>query len=129
MILFDRGSADVRPSERFKLRMLVARLRRNPDATVVIRGYTVGRGDPGYNRALGQKRADAVAAELLKMRIAPRRILALGVGRAREYRTLSTLARQERRRAAVTLYWANVVELRYPALLMDLQLAQRATAA
>jgi outer membrane protein OmpA-like peptidoglycan-associated protein len=109
--------------------MLVARLRRNPDATVVIKGHTVGRGDPGYNRTLGQRRADAVAAELLKMRIAPRRILALGAGRAREYKSLTAWARQERRRAALTLVWGNVVEFRYPALLMDLQLAQRAVAA
>lgn len=124
-ILFERGSAEVRPAERAKLRALASRLRRNPDATVVIRGHTVGRGDNARNRTLGQQRADAVACELLRLGVAPRRIMAVSVGRKREYRLLSAAERQRRRRAALTVYWGTVTELRYPALLMELQLAQQ----
>lgn len=98
-LLFERGSAEVRPSERMNLRSLISRLRRNPDATVVIRGHTVGRGDNACNRTLGQERADAVACDLLRLGVAPRRIMALGVGRKREYQALSPGERQQRRRA------------------------------
>lgn len=127
-ILFERGSAEVRASERLKLKSLMTGLRRNPDATVVIRGHTVGRGNTAYNRKLGQERADAVACELLRLGVAPRRILALSVGRKREYQALSPAERQHRRRAALSVYWGPVTELRYPAMLMELQLGQRIAA-
>jgi outer membrane protein OmpA-like peptidoglycan-associated protein len=127
-ILFERGSAEVRPSEKMKLRSLTVRLRRNPDATVVIRGNTVGRGDDAYNRTLGQERADAVACELLRLGIAPRRIMAFSVGRKREFHALGAAERQLRRRAALTVYGGSVTELRYPALLMELQVGQRIAA-
>lgn len=128
VILFDRGSAEVRPTEKTKLRALVARLRRNPDATMVIRGHTVGRGDTVYNRTLGQERADSVACEFLRMGVMPRRIMALSAGRKRAYKALSGGERQHRRRAALSVYWGQLTELRYPALLMELQLGQRIAA-
>jgi outer membrane protein OmpA-like peptidoglycan-associated protein len=123
-ILFERGSAEVRPAERSKLRSLADRLRRNPDATVVVRGNTVGRRDNAYNRILGQERADAVACELLRLGVRPRRIMAFGVGRKREYQALSRAGRQRRRRATLTVHWGSAPELRHPALRMDVQVGQ-----
>lgn len=43
--LFDRRSDQIRPAGTAKLRALVAKMQRSPDATVVVKGYTVGRGD------------------------------------------------------------------------------------
>jgi outer membrane protein OmpA-like peptidoglycan-associated protein len=123
-ILFDRSSSRIRATESLKLLRLVHRMRRNPDATVIIKGNTVGRGDTDFNRVLGQERADAVACELLRLGLPRRRIMSVSVGRKRAYQELTPAERQHRRRAALTVYWGNVTELRYPSLLMELHLGQ-----
>jgi hypothetical protein len=100
-------------------------MQRNPDATGVIKGNTLGRGESACNRELGQQRADAVACELPRLGLPRRRIMSLSIGRKRDYQALTSAQRQHRGRAGLTLCWGTVTELRYPSLLMELQLGQR----
>lgn len=128
VFLFDRGSAILRTSEMRKIPLLAARLRRNPDAILVIRGFTLGRGGNDYNRSLGQRRAQAVAGELLRRGVVARRIVALSAGRNRYYEALMPAERQNRRRAEVSLLSNDVTTMPYPPLLMEVQLGRRRAA-
>src|SRR5262249_38861304 len=76
--LFTFASADLQPSDTLeKLSML---LRRNPNATFVIEGYTDSIGDPGYNLDLSQRRADSVREYLVRQGVDPTHIRARGYG-------------------------------------------------
>ncbi|MCB1623106.1 MAG: OmpA family protein [Pseudomonadales bacterium] len=125
VFLFAEGSATLAPSEESKVGPLVTRLRRNPDAILVIRGHTLGRGADAGNRALGLKRARAVARAIVGRGIAARRVIAVTLGRRREFEQLLPDERRQRRRADVSVYSGNVVELRGPDLVMEARVSQR----
>lgn len=81
--LFDSGSALVQPAAREELRRLALVLLRHPDARAIVEGHSDSQGADESNLQLSRQRANAVAAELLAVGIAPSRVEAVGVGEAR----------------------------------------------
>jgi OOP family OmpA-OmpF porin len=61
-ILFDFGSADIRSEYHDKLDTLARFLEKNPEAYVVIEGFTDSIGDPKYNLALSRRRANFLSS-------------------------------------------------------------------
>ena len=68
-ILFDFGSADIRSEYHDKLDTLAKFLEKNPEAYVVIEGFTDSIGDPKYNLALSRRRALSVKNYLMQREI------------------------------------------------------------
>jgi len=64
-VTFDSGKDAVKPSFDPELKKLAEFLKRFPETTAVIEGHTDNVGRPAANRALSQKRADAVRNHLI----------------------------------------------------------------
>ncbi|MBK6879440.1 MAG: OmpA family protein [Elusimicrobia bacterium] len=80
-INFDSGRDAVKPSFEPELKRLAEFLKRFPETTTVIEGHTDNVGRPAANRALSQKRADAVRNHLLfKFGVTADRVSAKGFG-------------------------------------------------
>jgi len=79
-LLFDTGSATLRPESQAQLRDVAAILKANPNCKVKIGGYTDNVGSSAANRSLSQERADNVRAELTSMGVSPDRLTAEGYG-------------------------------------------------
>ena len=79
--LFGYDSADLAPSAIEQLQKLGTLIRRNPNATFTVEGYTDSLGAPDYNLDLSQRRADSVKAYLVQvMGINPAQIETRGYG-------------------------------------------------
>ena len=68
-ILFDFDSADIRGEYRDGLGALANFLEKNPESYVVIEGFADSTGDPEYNLALSQRRAESVKNFLMETEI------------------------------------------------------------
>jgi len=79
-ILFDRDKAVLKPEARPELDKVVVGLKRFPHDTVEVQGHTSSEGDPAYNMALGQRRADTAKKYMVESGIAPERIKAVSYG-------------------------------------------------
>jgi OmpA-OmpF porin, OOP family len=80
-IYFDTDKAVVKPESRPTLEQIVKLLASQPQLSVYIVGHTDSQGAPDYNLDLSRRRAEAVAAELVKnFRIAQPRLKTAGVG-------------------------------------------------
>ncbi len=79
-LLFGLDSAQLRPGARDIAAMVAERLQRDPSLSVRILGYTDTSGTRAHNQQLSEERADAVARELERRGIDPRRIEARGLG-------------------------------------------------
>lgn len=79
-VLFEFGRAEVKPGARDSLRRLAAYLQREPERRILIEGHTDSVGSDAANLLLSQRRAEAVAAELITLGVAPGRISAQGHG-------------------------------------------------
>jgi len=78
-VFFSLNSAMLHPDARDIIRM-IATDAQNLNAQVQVNGYTDTSGTPTYNKTLSQERADAVAGELARSGVDPRRIAARGLG-------------------------------------------------
>ena len=78
-VFFSFDSATLHPEAREIIRV-IATDAQNIDAEIQVNGYTDTAGDRSYNEMLSQARADAVAGELERSGIDPRRIAARGLG-------------------------------------------------
>jgi OOP family OmpA-OmpF porin len=65
-IMFDFGKADIRSEYHDELDALAKFLEKNPEAYVVIEGFTDSTGDPEYNLALSRRRAESVKNFLME---------------------------------------------------------------
>src|SRR2546422_397542 len=81
-IYFDYDSAKVRPSEMSRLETVAAALKGN-SKKLVIEGHCDERGTAEYNRALGERRAQAAREELIHLGIASSRITTISYGKDR----------------------------------------------
>jgi peptidoglycan-associated lipoprotein len=81
-VYFDFDSAKIRPSEMSKLETVVAAARGN-SKQIVVEGYCDERGTAEYNRALGERRAQAAREELVRMGIDADRISTISYGKER----------------------------------------------
>ena len=80
-IYFDTDKAVVKPESRPTLEQIAKLLTGQPQLNVFIVGHTDNQGAYEYNLDLSRRRAEAVAAELVKnFRIVPARLRAAGVG-------------------------------------------------
>lgn len=82
--LFGYDSADLAPSAMEQLQKLGTLIKRNPNATFTVEGYTDSLGAPDYNLDLSQRRADNVKAYLVQaLGINPAQIQTRGYGAAK----------------------------------------------
>jgi OmpA-OmpF porin, OOP family len=80
-IYFDTDKAVLKPESRPTLEQIAKLLTNQPQLNVFIVGHTDSQGAYEYNLDLSKRRAEAVAAELVKnFRIAPTRLRTAGVG-------------------------------------------------
>ncbi|MEN9574630.1 MAG: hypothetical protein RL514_2485 [Verrucomicrobiota bacterium] len=79
-IHFDYDKAIVKASELGKLQPVIAALKGNPQNNLEVEGHCDERGTEEYNRALGERRALAIRAQLIKSGIAPARISTTSFG-------------------------------------------------
>jgi outer membrane protein OmpA-like peptidoglycan-associated protein len=79
-VLFSSGSATLQPGGRDKLRQFASVLNRYPRTTVQIIGHTDSRGTEQSNADLSQRRARAVADELITDGVSAGRLTTLGRG-------------------------------------------------
>ncbi len=79
-LVFSTGSAKVSEGGEHKLQQLANILVQNPDQDVMIEGFTDSVGSEAFNRALSEKRAEAIRDELVSMGVASSRIDVRGYG-------------------------------------------------
>jgi outer membrane protein OmpA-like peptidoglycan-associated protein len=79
-LLFETGSATLKPESQAQLRNVAEILKAYPSVKVKVGGYTDNVGDPAANLKLSQDRAGNVVQELLGMGIASDRLSAEGYG-------------------------------------------------
>lgn len=82
-INFDFDSAMIRAEAEPILQALYAGLRTGEASSISIEGHTSSEGSTEYNRALSEKRARAVVADLSRRGIAASRLSAVGIGELR----------------------------------------------
>jgi outer membrane protein OmpA-like peptidoglycan-associated protein len=82
-ISFDFGSEGINAESRRALDTIVVAMNANPDWRVAIEGHTDAQGTPDYNRALSERRAQAVRAYLQLAGIARERLSVAGFGASR----------------------------------------------
>ena len=79
-LLFDTGSATLRPESQEQLQNVAAIMKAYPNVRLKIGGYTDNTGDPAQNKKLSEDRANSVMNELTRLGISPSRLEAEGYG-------------------------------------------------
>jgi outer membrane protein OmpA-like peptidoglycan-associated protein len=79
-VLFDSGRARLKPGGRRAIENVARIMRNEPERNIVIEGFTDDRGPSDANRRLSEQRAQAVRAALVHAGVAPKRIVARGLG-------------------------------------------------
>jgi outer membrane protein OmpA-like peptidoglycan-associated protein len=79
-LLFETGSATLKPESQEQLKNVAAILKAYPSVKVKIGGYTDNTGDSAANLKLSQERAANVRAALVNLGVAPDRVSAEGFG-------------------------------------------------
>ena len=80
-VYFDFDSAKIRPSEVSKLEAVASRLKSNPNTKLVVEGHCDERGTAEYNRALGERRAQAAREKLVALGVDASRITTISYGK------------------------------------------------
>ncbi len=103
-ILFAVDSASLRPDLRSDLRAVARNLIEYPDSTIVVVGHTDNTGSAAYNQALSERRANAVASELIANGVPASRVRAVGRGLTQPIASNDTAAgRAQNRRVDITI--------------------------
>jgi outer membrane protein OmpA-like peptidoglycan-associated protein len=103
-VLFDTGSATLKPGAREKLARVAGILAAHPDLHIVIEGHTDSVGAEDYNQRLSERRAESVRVYLVQQRIPPTAVDAEGFGKSRPVATNDTPAgRQQNRRVELVV--------------------------
>ena len=94
-VYFDFDRTDLDADAIATIKLVVEKLRANPDLMVEVRGYADFVGDERYNRSLSQRRSDKVKNELVAVYgISPVRIISNGKGTVLEPKTAYRLNRR-----------------------------------
>ena len=96
---FDEDALDAQA--RAKLQRQADFILRRPDVRFAVTGHTDKVGNPGYNRALGMRRAKRVVAHLVSLGVDPRQLEAM-VSLGEERPVVRTEDRERRNRRVVT---------------------------
>ncbi len=103
-VLFETGSARLRPAALERLRPLASYLGANPDVPVRIDGHTDSVGSDSANQRLSERRAEAVRAALSAMGVEENEFLVAGHGESMPASSnANATGRQLNRRVEVTL--------------------------
>lgn len=103
-VLFPTNQAVLQPGAQRNLVPLAQFLKEYPNRKVVIEGHTDAVGDPAYNEALSEKRADAVKTFLITQGVDPGRIQARGLGETFPVASNDTNSgRQQNRRVDIVI--------------------------
>jgi outer membrane protein OmpA-like peptidoglycan-associated protein len=103
-ILFAVDSASLRPDLRADLRAVARNLLEYPQSTIVVTGHTDNTGSAAYNQSLSERRANAVAAELIGNGVPANRIQAVGRGLSQPIASNATAqGRAQNRRVDITI--------------------------
>jgi outer membrane protein OmpA-like peptidoglycan-associated protein len=103
-VLFDTGSATLKPGAREKLARVAGILSSHPDLHIEIEGHTDNVGSDDYNQRLSERRAASVQAYLLQQKIPPAAVGTEGFGEGRPVTTNDTAAgRQQNRRVELVV--------------------------
>ncbi|MBO0940024.1 OmpA family protein [Fibrella sp. HMF5335] len=101
-LLFETGSARLKPESREQLQNMAAILKAYPAVNLKIGGYTDNTGNAASNKKLSQQRADAAMAELIKLGVDKTRLEAEGYGQEVPVADNKTAeGRQKNRRTSV----------------------------
>ena len=103
-VLFDTGSATLKPGAREKLARVAGILASHPDLKIEIEGHTDSVGGDDYNQRLSEHRAESVRAYLVQQKITPTSVDAEGFGESRPVASNATPAgRQQNRRVELVV--------------------------
>jgi len=103
-VLFDTGSASLKPGAREKLARVSGILVSHPGLRLEVEGHTDGVGTDSYNQALSERRAESVRAYLVAQKIASTSVGAVGFGKGQPVATNGTAAgRQQNRRVELVV--------------------------
>jgi outer membrane protein OmpA-like peptidoglycan-associated protein len=103
-VLFDTGSANLKPGAREKLARVAGILASHPDLRIEIEGHTDSVGGDDYNQGLSERRAEAVRVFLVQQKIPPASVDTEGFGESRPVATNATTAgRQQNRRVELVV--------------------------
>jgi outer membrane protein OmpA-like peptidoglycan-associated protein len=98
-VLFDSGSATLKPGAREKLARISGILVTHADLRLAVEGYTDNVGANDYNQELSERRAQSVRAYLVEQKIGAETIATAGFGEDKPVATNGTAAgRQQNRR-------------------------------
>lgn len=103
-VLFDFGTASIKPGSAENLAKLYRFLIEYPERKILIEGFTDSVGPENVNKKLSEQRAQAVKQVLVESGIAPNRIMTRGYGEEYPIADNSTAAgRQQNRRVEVVI--------------------------
>ncbi len=98
-VYFDTGKATIQKRSHSLLNQVAQNLKANPQITKVrIEGHTDDKGDDASNLKLSQDRADSVRRYLIKRKIDPARLMAVGYGETKPIASNKTARGRERNR-------------------------------
>jgi outer membrane protein OmpA-like peptidoglycan-associated protein len=103
-VLFDTGSATLKPGAREKLARVSGILLAHPELKVQVEGHTDSVGDEDYNQRLSENRADSVRSYLVAQGIASGAVTTKGFGKGQPIASNDTAAgRQQNRRVELVV--------------------------
>ena len=103
-VLFDTGSATLKPGTREKLARVAEILLSHPDLKLQIEGHTDSVGEAVYNQRLSENRADSVRAYLVAQGIASPAVATAGFGQTQPVASNDTpTGRQQNRRVELVV--------------------------
>jgi outer membrane protein OmpA-like peptidoglycan-associated protein len=103
-VLFDTGSATLKPGAREKLARVAGILATHADLHIAIEGHTDSVGGDDYNLRLSERRAQSVRSYLMQQKIAPAAVEATGFGESKPVASNATSAgRQQNRRVELVV--------------------------
>ena len=103
-ILFDVGSAEVKPSLRSDLGVLAQNLQSYPNSTIQVVGHTDNTGAASFNQDLSERRAGSVSSVLIGSGVAAGRINSFGQGESQPIGSnLTPEGRAQNRRVDITI--------------------------
>ncbi len=104
-LLFDFGKTDLKESNRADLQKFAGTLKQYPETDLLIVGHTDNVGSESFNQNLSEKRADAVADQLMVAGVSSKRLKTRGWGESQPTASNDTEAsRSQNRRVEIAMY-------------------------